>query len=270
MKAAHLKVRCSCGSGRDAHDCCLPYPNVFGIKLARYRAAYRRVSLLLDRFIESGTCRQWLKDGLGEYYLLDDDLELVTAEVLVEPEEKLRFFPWLAWDFTHPTLGRRLGDAFIAQNWDRLGEFDQRVLATMRDTVTAFFEIEEVIPHLGAWAHHIAENETVFIYDEFLSDDIEVGDLILARLLVVDGYSLVNTIYSHLSAQYLPMVTQYVHASEPGRHGEFGSRLPETLRFLGNLQDLLDDSLFTAPTRGLTATADRMFREVDPDPIHTR
>ncbi|MCA9523581.1 MAG: hypothetical protein KC609_21545 [Myxococcales bacterium] len=237
----------------------MPFSNVVGITLARYRLDYRSFKRQLFRFIESAGQRTRLTDALQQYYALDDDLELVCQDLLQESEEKERVFPWLAWDYRHPQCGRSLGEDFLRLGLDSVTPLQHEFGSALLDSTTRFYRVLELCPGIGASVSELGSEAVFFVHDDTLPADVAVTDLILARIVRLREFATVDSIYAYLPSQYEDSLAPYM-----ARAGEspslFKHDLPETLSFIARLQDLNDDGLALAAIQNTQASAERLFR----------
>lgn len=252
-------IRCSCGSGLDARSCCLPFSNVVGITLARYRVAYQSLKRQLFRFIESAGQRTRLTDALQHYYSLDDDPDLVCQDLLQESEEKERVFPWLAWDYRHPQCGRSLGADFLRLNLSSVSLLQHEFGSALLESSTRFYRVIEVHPGVGASIAELGSDAVFFVHDDALPAEVLSSDLILARVVRLREFATIDSIYAYLPCQYEDSLAPYMsRASESP--SLFKHDLPETLNFVAQLQDLTDDGLALAAIQTTQSSIERLFR----------
>lgn len=102
--------------------------------------------------------------------------------------EALRFFDWFAFDYIHDEDTPRVADVYRDERWEELSSEQQEVMAQWLETSPS-----------GAYVLTGYEGQTLHLRD-FLSDDtydvyqpagrgsLEVGDVILARMLPVQEH----------------------------------------------------------------------------------
>lgn len=210
MKKPGRNDPCYCGSGKKYKKCHLKedQEKEKDVRAAKEAVRYIRRDLLKfardDRFAEDFA--RALPLYWNEYYTFDSAEEMAQAEAL-------RFFDWFTFDYELAD-GNRLINIYYEERRNDLSSHQQKALAEWRQAAPA-----------GAYELTAYEGQTLFLRDyltgaEFMVQEsggrgvVEVGEVILTRLVPVMDHLEFSTTAAYLPAAEIEDVKEKMEAAE--------------------------------------------------------
>jgi hypothetical protein len=173
---------CHCGSGRKYKHCHMRADLEAEREIERLRQAARWLRQDLVEFAQDERFAVAFAAALPVYW--DNYYTIETAEEMSE-NEALRFFDWFAFDYDQDGAAPRLVEVYREEMWDELSQPQQQVVTGWADagpasayTLTGY---DGQILHL----RDFLTGDTFDVYEPRGRGNVEVGDVILARLLPV-------------------------------------------------------------------------------------
>ncbi|MEZ4269299.1 MAG: antitoxin Xre/MbcA/ParS toxin-binding domain-containing protein [Myxococcota bacterium] len=143
-----------------------------------------------------------LVSAVKQFYGLEMDVATAEAEILEDADERIRFFPWLLWDWRaqpdEPTIGERfLHDQEHAPH-------ERRLVEALCGSFIGWYEALEDAGEGGVAVRDMQTGERVHIDDDGLASELFEGQLLQARLVCVGTAEvscvLVDAVYAVISA----------------------------------------------------------------------
>jgi hypothetical protein len=162
--------------------------------------------------------------GVEAFYGVDVDVATAENEVLEDPLERVRFFPWLLWD--RPVVAGDPRDT-IGQRFAREGELgggEARLLAALNQACVWFWQVAATGPARVELVA-LGSGRRVAVRDRALAAEVTAGEVLHARVVTLDArsqpaFGLIDAIHATLPATLLPTLSQalepFVTVSGPG------------------------------------------------------
>lgn len=176
--------------------------NVLSWEIGRYRQS---LPLLVSRAMAYSALPcfdESLMSAVKQFYGLEMDVATAEAEILEDADERIRFFPWLLWDWRaqpdEPTVGERfLHDQDHAPH-------ERRLVEALCASFIGWYEALEDATEDGVSVRDMQTGERVQIDDDGLAGELYEGQLLQARLVLVGTAEvscvLVDAVYAVISA----------------------------------------------------------------------
>jgi hypothetical protein len=176
--------------------------NVLSWETGRYR---QTLPLLVSRAMAYSALPcfdESLVSAVKQFYGLEMDVATAEAEILEDADERIRFFPWLLWDWRavpdEPTVGERfLHDQEHAPH-------ERRLVEALCASFIGWYEALEDATDDGVTVRDMQTGERLHIDDDGLTGDLLEGQLLQARLVRVGSVELpcvlVDAVYAVISA----------------------------------------------------------------------
>jgi hypothetical protein len=159
--------------------------------------------------------------GVEAFYGLDVDVATAETQVLEDPIERVRFFPWLLWDralVADPEDGDADGDAdgaheTIGTRFAREGELDGRevrLLGALNAACVWFWQVAATTPRAALTELiELGTGRRVTVWDKALPSEIAIGEVLQARLVEVSetGLALLDAVHLTLPGEVLRELT---------------------------------------------------------------
>ncbi|MFQ5400968.1 MAG: YecA family protein [Anaerolineae bacterium] len=186
---------CYCGSGKKYKQCHLKIDQAAEREQRAWREAARFLRRDLLKFARDDRFAEDFSRALPLYW--DSLYELDNAEEMSQ-DEALRFFDWFVFDF-QPEDGPRLIEIYHAEQRESLSKFQQVVLDEWVNAPPA--DAYELTGYEGQTLHlrNFTTGETVEVYEPGGHGNVQVGEVILIRLVPVQERLEFST-----TAAYLP------------------------------------------------------------------
>ena len=120
-----------------------------------------------------------------DFYGLDMDVATAEAEILEDDDERVRFFPWLLWDWRVAPGTPTIGERFLSDE-EHAGH-ERRILEGLNASYVGFYEALDDATELGVSVRDLGTGEVLRITDDGLEDELLAGQLLQARLVRVRG-----------------------------------------------------------------------------------
>jgi hypothetical protein len=186
---------CYCGSGKKYKKCHLKIDQAAEREQRAWREAGRFIHRDLMKFGRDERFAESFAKALPFYW---NDLYQVENAEEMSVDEALRFFDWFAFDHILED-GSRLVEVYHAEKRDDLSSYQQETLDSWLDTDPA--GAYELLDYDGQTLHlrNFMTGELYDVYEATGRGSVEIGEVILARLLPVKGRLQFST-----TAAYLP------------------------------------------------------------------
>lgn len=186
---------CPCGSGRKFKHCCLPKQAEADAARVRVRSAEERV--LAAAFKHAiATWGQPLLDHAWEDFWLYDE---VPDDMPAEPEWEGMFMAWFTLVFVPDPECPEATEAWpaepIARHWlaapgTAADPVERTFVAQASRSPLSVFEVQRVTPGVSVDVHDLLTGRTFHTPELTASRSLRVGDLVFARVVTIDGLSL--------------------------------------------------------------------------------
>jgi hypothetical protein len=144
-----------------------------------------------------------LSKALIEFYGFIVDVQTAEEEILDGEAERVRFYPWVLWDWATAGSGPSIGERF-SELYDRT-ELEGNLLKALCKSYVSFYEALDDASSQGVMVRNLATGEVLRIHDDGLAGDLLKGHILLARLARVqkqDGeVVVVDAVYACLPAE---------------------------------------------------------------------
>lgn len=187
--------------------------NIRSFELARMK---QLLPSLVSRCMAYSALNQFddlLVSAVFRFYGLEVDVATAEAEILADDDERVRFFPWLLWDWRRLDAEATIGERFIREH--KLSDFEQRLAEGLHRSRVAFYEVIEIAPPFVA-VRELVTDKRLTVYDESLATELRVGRLFQGRVVTIDTANgpigLVDAMYATLPASTLESVTAELRA----------------------------------------------------------
>ena len=186
---------CYCGSGKKYKKCHMSIDRAAEREQRAWKEAGRFLRRDLLKFARDERFAEDLAKALPFYW--DGLYESDNADEM-SPAEALRFFDWFVFDY-QPEETSRLIEIYHAEKRDDLSEQQQAVLAGWLTAPPA--DVFELTGYEGQLLHlrNFTTGEEVAVFEPSGRGSVEIGELILTRLVPVQGRLEFST-----DAAYLP------------------------------------------------------------------
>jgi hypothetical protein len=208
---------CYCGSGKKYKQCHLKEDQERDSERRAAQEAVRYIRRDLLKFARDERFNEDFAKALplywNELYIFD------TAEEMSQ-EEALRFFDWFMFDY-ELSSGQRLINIYYDERREDLSSHQQRALDEWR-----------LAPPAGAYELTGYEGQTLFLRDYLTGEEatvyesggrgiVEVGEVILARLVPVMGQMEFSTTAAYLPAAEIQDIKEKMTAAEAAYQAEY-------------------------------------------------
>ena len=186
---------CYCGSGKKYKKCHMPADQAADQEKRAVAEAVRYLRRDLLKFARDERFAADFARALPLYW--NDFYNVENAEEMSQAEA-LRFFDWFTFDYTLDD-GSRLADTYRAERWDYLSSPQQSVLAGWLAAGPA--GAYELVGYEGQTLslRDFVTGAAYEVYEPAGRGNVEVGEVILARLVAVDDH-----LEFSVSTAYLP------------------------------------------------------------------
>jgi hypothetical protein len=186
---------CHCGSGKKYKHCHLKEDQQVERERRAWNSAGQFLRKDLMRFAREEQFAAAFAQALPFYW--NGYYELANADQM-SMQEALRFFDWFVFDYQQPD-GRYLVDVYAEESDEDLSEHQRNVLASWR--ATAVTGVYELLDYEGQLLHFrdFMTGETYEVYEASGRGNVEIGELVIARLVPVRDQLEMST-----TAAYLP------------------------------------------------------------------
>lgn len=233
------------GRGASGHDRTVgDAPRVLSWERGRLR---RTMPEMVQRCMDYATTAE-LDESLAEaarsFYGLELDPETIEEEILDDPDERIRFFPWYLWDWRPEPGAATVGERFLAEA--ELDAHERRVARALCASHLGFYEALEDASETGVDVRDVLTGERLRIADDGLRDELLSGQVLQARLVRVataDGPCvLVDAVYAVMPAEAVGMLDEELVElpREPAEAAvALQQRTPSLLELAGQLLERL-------------------------------
>jgi hypothetical protein len=201
---------CYCGSGKKYKQCHMRADK----EAERERRAWKEAARFLRRdliaFAQEEQFAAAFAESLPVYW--NGLYELSNADQMSEPEA-LRFFDWFLFDYEQPD-GRRLIDIYAEENIADLSTHQQQMLAGWRETaVTGLYELLSYEGQTLQFRDYMT-GETYEVYEPSGRGAVEIGELVIARLVPIEDRLEMSTTAAYLPAAEITDVAEKLAAAK--------------------------------------------------------
>jgi hypothetical protein len=195
MKKPGRNEPCYCGSGKKYKKCHLKLDQAAERKQRAWREAGRFVHRDLIKFARDERFAEPFAEALPLYW--DGMYDIENADEM-SVDEAIRFFDWFAFDYVHAD-GSRLIEVYHEEKRSDLSSYQQQTVDPWLDVGPA--SAYELIEYDGQMLHlrDFVTGEEHEVYEATGRGNVEIGEVILARILPVQERSEFST-----TAAYLP------------------------------------------------------------------
>ncbi len=172
---------CYCGSGKKYKKCHMPIDQAAEREQRGWKEAGRFLRRDLLKFARDERFAEDFAKALPFYW---DSLYDFDNAAEMSPAEALRFFDWFVFDY-QPEEAPRLIEIYHAEKRADLSEQQQAVLDGWLTAAPA--DVYELTGYEGQLLHlrNFMTNETVAVFEPSGRGNVEIGELILTRLVPV-------------------------------------------------------------------------------------
>ena len=167
---------CPCGSGKMYPECCGMEEKVISLEQARWRKVGRDLRRKLGEFAEEP---QFIEESgkAQDYYFGSLDEDLIDDDFTME-----RCFEWFIFDY------RINGDKTLSEVYSELpdlGYHEKMLLADWANSRISLYEVIKVFPKKSLVIKDIVAGQQVHVRDASVATEVEVGNILLMRVLKV-------------------------------------------------------------------------------------
>jgi len=176
---------CWCGSGRKYKKCHMAADREKEWVRRELRLAARYVRQDLLEFAQDDQLAVPFATALALYW--DGFYTVENADEMSE-NEALRFFDWFAFDYQLEGEAERVADIYREERWGDLSQQQQQILERWLEAPPA--GAYTLLGYEGQTLHlrDLLTGEEYDVYEGGGRGELEVGDVVLARLLPVDDH----------------------------------------------------------------------------------
>lgn len=176
---------CYCGSGLKYKKCHMREDQALEQERREALAAARFLREDLVDFAEDERFAQAFGEALALYW--NEYYTLETAHEMSDNEAQ-RFVDWFVFDFAQGEEGERLVETYRRERWDDLSSMQQAVIEQWLDAGPSGAHV--LTGYKGQTLHlaSFLDDETYDVYEPAGRGNVDVGDVILARILPVQDH----------------------------------------------------------------------------------
>ena len=181
-------------------------PAVIALDVVRMRALLPQLVSRCMAYAAQPAFDDVLVAGVEAFYGLDVDVATAETQVLEDPIERVRFFPWLLWD--RPV---EAGDPdTIGARFAREGELEgreARLLEALNAACVWFWQVAATsVRAARTELIELATGRRVTLWDRALPAEVAVGEVLQARLveLTESGLALLDAVHFSLPSEAVP------------------------------------------------------------------
>lgn len=176
---------CWCGSGRKYKKCHMAADREKEREKRDLRLAARYVRQDLLEFAQDEQFAVPFATALAVYW--NGFYTVENADEMSE-NEALRFFDWFAFDYQLEGGSARVADVYREERWEDLSQEQQEILERWLEAPPA--GAYELLSYDGQTLHlrDLLTDEEYDVYEAGGRGELDVGDVVLARLLPVDDH----------------------------------------------------------------------------------
>ena len=168
---------CPCGSGKKYKKCCLP-------KTRSQRKVDEDESNLRDKILKFAASERFSYDWKRALDMYRVGSEAVDLE---EFPEEVEFIDWFIHDYRCTGSREPLVTIFAREKAASLNERQRRILTEWQNTLFGVYEVIGISRREGVQLRDIITGEEYFVYDVSASNAATLWDLLVARVISVDG-----------------------------------------------------------------------------------
>jgi len=168
---------CPCGSGKKYKKCCLPKDRGQG----KVDEDERNLRDAILEFAASERFSYDWKRALDMYRAGSEDVDFR------EFAEEVEFIDWVIHDYRCMSSGEPLVTIFAREKASSLNERQRRILTEWQSTLFGVYEIVGISKGEGIRLKDIITGEEYFVYDASASNATTLWDLLVTRVISVDG-----------------------------------------------------------------------------------
>jgi hypothetical protein len=201
---------CYCGSGKKYKKCHLKIDQAAEREQRAWREAGRYLHRDLMQFARDERFAESFAKALPFYWNELYDIE--NAEEM-SVDEALRFFDWFAFDY-HQEDGSRLIETYHKEKREELSSYQQTTLDEWLDAAPA--SAYELLGYDGQILHlqNFVSGERHDVYEATGRGNVEIGEVILARLLPVKDRLEFSTTAAYLPADEITDLREKLEAAQ--------------------------------------------------------
>ncbi|MCB9729298.1 MAG: DUF2384 domain-containing protein [Deltaproteobacteria bacterium] len=176
--------------------------NVLSWETGRYRQS---MPLLVSRAMAYSALPGFdesLVAAVKQFYGLEMDVATAEAEILEDADERIRFFPWLLWDWRPQPDEPSIGERFLHDH--EHAPHERRLVEALCESFIGWYEALQDATEDGVAVRDMQTGEALHIDDDGLAGELLQGQLLQARLVRVRTSDapcvLVDAVYAVISA----------------------------------------------------------------------
>jgi hypothetical protein len=186
---------CPCGSGRKFKYCCLPARTAEDSARLRLRGVEGRVVDGLLRFIADTWGESLIVHAWEDFWNYDD----VPEDLATTPEFEPMFIPWLVLGFVPDSEAdevdadwptQPIGLEWLATTEADVPDLDRAYIETACRSPMSVLAVEQVTPGRSLDLKDVLTGSRFHVLEQGASQTLRPADLIFARVLTIDGVSL--------------------------------------------------------------------------------
>jgi hypothetical protein len=209
MKKPGRNDPCYCGSGEKYKKCHLKIDQAGEREQRAWREAGRFLHQELMKFARDERFTETFAQALPHYW--DSLYDIENADEM-SVDEALRFFDWFAFDYS-PAEGQRLIELYQAEKRAELSTYQQALLDQWlpADPASGY----ELIDYDGQILHmrEFMTGKEHNVYEAGGRGNVEIGDVILARILPLNDRLEFSTTAAYLPAQEITDLAEKLRAA---------------------------------------------------------
>lgn len=171
---------CLCGSGKPFKECCGNGKVLSSLEQARWRRSGYNLRRYLGEFADRPSFA-WDTARAQDIYLGCHDRRLFESEDEFSME---RCFEWFIFDYKLSN-GKTVIETFFNENSQALDELETALLKNWIDSCISLYQVTGITPGKGLSIKNLLYREEAVVRDLNVSSEIEVGNILLVRVLKV-------------------------------------------------------------------------------------
>ena len=201
---------CYCGSGQKYKKCHMKEDQAAEKERSLIQRAANYIRRDLLKFARDERFAEAFATALPLYW--DGLYDAANAEQMSQPEA-LRFFDWFVFDYTLED-GTRLIEHYAEERMEDLSSHQQKIAADWRKVGAG--SLYELTAYEGQTLHlrDYFTEETFEIYESGGRGNVELGDLILTRLVLVADHLELSTTAAYLPKDEITNVKEKITAAK--------------------------------------------------------
>lgn len=174
---------CPCGSGKKYKKCCMPKQTAIDLDSFREKRAEENLRNEIVRFATGQRFKDEMVEAFSRYHENKIDTSLLFNQ---DSLENIRFLDWFINDYRHSTEQKRIIELFAEQRAKNLEDEQKKLLDEWTKSHLGAFVIDSIGEGVVTLTD-LFRNESHAVEDASAADEIEAGEIIVARLTSSGG-----------------------------------------------------------------------------------